>query len=70
MEPQQLIDEAIADVLPSQDPLDDPNFDVTAMLNTHFPSELSLSAVESPQPSASTTDASPRVLHKFFTPPS
>jgi len=48
MEPasQKLIDKAIADVLPSSDPLDDPNFDVTAMLNKHFPSELSLSAVE------------------------
>jgi hypothetical protein len=44
---QNLIDEAIAEVLPSKDPLDDPNFDVTALLNKHFPSELSLSAVES-----------------------
>ena len=34
-------------VLPSKDPLDDPNFDVKKMLNTHFPSGLSLSAVES-----------------------
>ena len=42
-----LVDAAIAQLLPSADPLDDPNFDVTAMLNKHFPSEMSLSAVES-----------------------
>ena len=45
--PSGLVDAAIAQLLPSADPLDDPNFDVTAMLNKHFPSEMSLAAVES-----------------------
>ena len=45
-ESEQLIDQAIADVLPSEDPFESPNFDVIAMLNKHFPNELSLTSIE------------------------
>lgn len=41
-----LISQAIADVLPSSDPFDNPDFDVTAIINSYFPTELSLSTVE------------------------
>jgi hypothetical protein len=41
-----LISQAIAEVLPSSDPFDKPDFDVISMVNSYFPTELSLSTVE------------------------
>ena len=42
-----LIDSAIAEVLPSEDPFDVAGFDAVSVINKFFPTEVSLNSVES-----------------------
>ena len=42
-----LIESAIAEVLPSEDPFDVVGFDTISVINKYFPTEVSLSSVES-----------------------
>jgi hypothetical protein len=42
-----IIDSAIAEVLPSEDPFDVAGFDAVSVINKFFPSDVSLNSVES-----------------------
>jgi hypothetical protein len=45
-EHNSLVDQAISEVLPSDDPFDEQNFNAAALINSYFPTEQALNSVE------------------------
>ena len=64
-ERNSLVEQAISEVLPSDDPFDEQNFNAAALINSYFPTEHSLNAVDavSERLAAKITHVDQAILH-------